>query len=760
MHSLEDITIRTATTQANDKTISDTAGGELQSTPETTQVEIVEFTHDQPVQLEQDAVLAEPFEPFKDTHEHDLVSILERPYLVDQSEWSSPQNQGTNVTFIRVRDKLMEQSNFADKISRFAYNRFNVRGRILVNCQRFQVGKLIACAYPTVHNGFDDVSFPAAGTDFISTVSASTMRHIEIDAGTTEEVLIDMPFFNDRECWSSYDSTIDWFLVIKVLNPLGGSTTGEVVTVTTFLEPYDVQLAMPSGQSVEGQKKSEQGIISSTLSTVARVGGSVLSTLAGPVTWAADLASLASSFGFSKPVSVTAVERRTIVPGAGFTNTQGLDSSIVLGFKPDNEVEQQEIEDDMSITSVTRRQGLVATRDWEFGDPIGSVLYSSLVYPSIYTITSHPGADVHTTTPLYYASTFFKYWRGSITYRISFAKNCFYSGKFVASFSPNSTSTPTLDETNNLYRQVVAVKDSGDFLFTIPYVYPKEWARMDEPIGTFSLHVLNRLQASETVPDKIQFNVWHYSTDMEFAIPEANLPAYGRAVRTATPKRHGQAILQSTHNTSTGDSNHLFEVKPFGKTSVYTMGERILNLRELTRRATFAGTYDSSIVMTSWPYILKNHEDVGVSTPSRLNVMQALALAYRFSSGGFIIKLWLEGGDLGYVSQMPEGSAKPFDGTAVLPDHYQNALSHYVPREVSPVLEAKLPFYSSTTRRYNDSLSMYNGRYTDMVPYSFGALEGGATSTAKRHLYLAGADDFTFNMWIVAPIVMYPKDIP
>jgi hypothetical protein len=92
----------------------------------------------------------------------------------------------------------------------------------------------------------------------------------------------------------------------------------------------------------ESRTKTSSGIISSTLDSVSAVAATASSLpLVGryfqPIEWISRAASqVAGYFGFNKPNSLDSVSRFMQYPASGYTNAEGLDTSVSLSTMPDN----------------------------------------------------------------------------------------------------------------------------------------------------------------------------------------------------------------------------------------------------------------------------------------------------------------------------------------------------------------------------------------------------------------------------------------
>lgn len=126
---------------------------------------------------------------------------------------------------------------------------------------------------------------------------------------------------------------------------------------------------------------------------------------------------------------------------------------------------------------------------------------------------------------LAYVSDNFRYWRGNIKFRITFAATKLHGGRVLFSFVPqrfNSNLNPgNVITTNRIVPQVSALgpnptgdgiifdlQDSSVFEFEVPFEYPSAYCGvLSEYIGDVSMVVVQGLSANISVPTTVNFMV-------------------------------------------------------------------------------------------------------------------------------------------------------------------------------------------------------------------------------------------------------------
>lgn len=660
----------------------------------------------------------------EDALRHDIYDVLNRPYEIFSGTWNGTQVASTNILNLYPIEELLKKQNFSNKFSNFHFRKFNIKIRLMGNFQSFQMGKLLLSAYPEAPSRIDQNQQRLA-----TLYTRSTWRKIELDAGSQEEVELVLPFYNDLDVYEGLD-TSRWRICLDVLNPLKGSTNAEEADVIVYASLDDIEMTLPSAQGSESQEKSSKGLISGTLDTVSTIAGSlknvpILSDIAGPVEWISSAASgVASFFGFSKPQNQKAIQPVLNLPGQCLGNVDGIDSGHQLAASVDNTIKQLDIEDEMGISEFCKRQGLVSQGTWGFKDQKGHHIYLQEVKPFIEKVWSIGADQVRTYCPLSFMSKFFLYWHGDITYRFSFAKNRFYSGKLLVSFHPGKV-TPAADDPN-VYRRIISIRDTNDFTVTIPYVNAKEWNLCDQSIGTLSVQVLNRLQSADTVPNDIDFNVWVSSPNMKFSVPQAKWPKVKFSYK-------GQGIEKTTSNVLKEPSDdYLFRVKDVENPYQYTIGEAITNLRPLLRR--FYWIEDAYQYRCFHPWVR--------NTSSNNKDIRLWSYVYRFYSGSTRFKTFLNEGEFAYIAQNEAGD-KGF---------YNNGSKAFTCGTVNPIAEFTVPYYSDRKRLF--TIGSASSRYEVKLWIYYCGDKGWTQSTIARPIYIASGDDFTYSFYMGIPPVV------
>lgn len=320
-------------------------------------------------------------------------------------------------------------------------------------------------------------------------------------------------------------------------------------------------------QIAEDKEKSQKGLVTETLE---HIGGAasglknlpVLGDVFKPVEWIANSASKVSALlGLSKPTSVETQSKFQNVPGFGFTHTDGLDQSVMLACKPDNQLQMRgdlfgSNVDEMDINYIAAHSCWFQTFFWPASvDP--------LVAPTLNEIAVHPGISPffqgnYEPTLTAFVSAPFRYWRGGLTYKIQAAKTSFHSGRIRIAYVPSGQ----LAQNYNLdtcYSWVMDLRTSDQIEFTIPYISNTQYKEVtlagidgapntNSTTGVLVTEVLNALRAPDTVSQTIDLNMWiSGASDFQLAIPDFDRYRIGNGtVNSTAPRNELETVTKKT----------------------------------------------------------------------------------------------------------------------------------------------------------------------------------------------------------------------
>jgi len=496
-----------------------------------------------------------------ETMEHTIPGVLSRPVTIATGTFSD-----TFTTLVlNFPDILLQKSaNVVDKLNYFEFLRADVRVRLVFNATPFQQGRYWMFFAP-----FEKQSNRAI-TGTIQ--NATGYPGVELDIATNSPVELTIPYCSPLSHYrlTNTESSMGSLHIVPLSN-LKSGTTADSCSFTVFAWLINVQVSMPTGAPVEvppvpppsvserleawaqmavgeEQEQTMKGLISGPATTVASTATAVgkvfpaVSDITVPVAWISRaVAGVASAFGYNKPASLSPVTPFLNQPGRGYTNMDGLDASVKLAACPDNMLEHGQhyfssSVDEMSIDYVKAKSGCVHNNiPWTSAAAVGSTLYYWANSPACLHQEFANGQVFPTT--LAFLASIFRFWRGSIKYRLSFAKTAFHTGRIRVTFIPsgvNVTSSTYVSEF--AHNWILDLSKSSELEFEIPYVSNTEWTEVNlrdrnvlgnNFLGRFAtggirIEVLTALKvANASVSPTITGMLWHSGgSDLEFAVPE------------------------------------------------------------------------------------------------------------------------------------------------------------------------------------------------------------------------------------------------
>lgn len=461
----------------------------------------------------------------------------------------------------------------------------------------------------------------------IAPQSATALPHVRLDLSADTMVQLSVPFMNSREYIDlgngaraygriSLDNVLPIASVASVSPPTFKLYVHLEEMVLIGPSPQaSVAIAFQSGKKLSGAEneyENEALPISSALHAASRSfswiakGVPSLSSIAGPPAWfLGKAAGLVRYFGFSKPQIQDPIIRIYKQSNVCEGNVDLPSATVTVGpmasnhLKIDSTFSATDV-DEMAMSYVLSQWSQVCYGTLSTSDAAGSTLYGTAVSPNHFWFRANaskpfcnvkaPSSIVNVTdaincfypSNLFYWAMMFKYWRGDIKFRFTFAKTKFHGGRIMAAFIPS----PLLEgeAPGNVYglfngpealagnvqpfgmSAVFDLKDTNVFEFDVPYISNVPFSTFMENTGSLTLTVIDPLQATSSVSSSIPFIVEVCAgSDFELAAPMG--PLYP-SVRCDSASK---IRLQSGKVVST--------ISP--DVSLYTVGEQLQSVKQL-----------------------------------------------------------------------------------------------------------------------------------------------------------------------------------
>lgn len=585
---------------------------------------------------------------------HTLYNFLQRPIKVGTVVLTTAQGVNTLLFTFNAPNDILSKPMWADKMKNFRFFRATLNFKFLVNGNTFSVGRWLAWWSP-----FHDER--GVRKPLIQRQHMTAYNCVEIDLGNKMTANLRVPYVSP---FSHIDLLRDdqpyGKMFLYVLNPLNDVSAGVNANMEIYLHLSDIDLAIPTYTgdlmslnmvahmrrgNKEQEVRSHKGVISGAANVVGKVAKAfenvpVVGEIAKPVSWFADAASgLAEALGFSKPVSMQAVQPIVNYPAQGYTNSSGLTDSFVLASNPQNEiVPSYKIfgtdVDEMDITYICNKSAWLRGLLWNDTDPYQTRLFQMPVHAGLCARdgASTPPATRMGSLPISFVASMFKYWRGTLVFRISLVKNPYYSGRLAFAYLPGWTTAqvsaawPAGIDLNALTKIIWDVKEDSDITIAVPYQAQTQYLRvrlsdrtMDDQIdmdtagGTIICYVETPLRHPSNTPSSIQGNIW-FSAGHDIEFMEPDFSRYS-PIQNGTDPPEEVLVAQMFKVEQTFDHDQLLagknkpegmsllEVTPTVNTfpAEHCGGEIVKNLRLLTRRI---GPYSHTMNAQEWALLL------------------------------------------------------------------------------------------------------------------------------------------------------------
>jgi len=780
------------------------------------------------------------------------TDILKHPVLIDTQTWTEVQTPGTILSSYSIPAIFADIDNFhARMLQVYAYFKPTVTLRFLINSTKFHQGKLIAF--------YDPMEATVISVDTLNKrprniYMATGQPNVLLDAGYSNTGVLEIPF----EHVLSYMTTNSTerapqmgTVYLMVLNSLMSATgaTPELdvqimlscadVELHIPMRPHTVQLIsstepfkpegvpMPSShtnmalapkQFMGGVKpKPSSGfrqVVDSTINTIKTIPDCFYNFATG--NWNGLGGNLSDIWdqtvdrfegglkmlGMDKPAALLTKTENMLSTTAPLAHMKGVDGSIRLAATQSGGYTQMNFsaanEDEMNIKEVIKTKMMFNQLAWDTTQPAGATLLQIPVHPGIcFTSPSsaRSGYTVLNPTFLSYFSLAYEQWHGSINFRFDFTATQFHTGRVVAVFEPNSSTTgalANLDLYTNNPSHLFDLHENKTFEINIPFVSstPRKntvnptaaslIAQDDEnSLGILYLFVYTPLAVTNNVPNTIPINCYiSAGDDFVFEVPRLRDDIFypdDTAIPPITtpfrPEAGGEALpLRSEDRTSPPSI-----IKGSGViSSVCHYNEEIGDVRDYARRYYKYRTY--SAIFSTDPsnsgnfYVQGQDETTLIALPqynvSAQNPLAFVSNLYTFWSGALRYKIYpyvrrSQTLKTTVVNALGKLAGSPMLGTGGF--SFLQSVGNSYPHQIQnssqdSSTEVEIPFYSFYNQFVTNPVQT-TGNYNDLI-YGSGSIlylfetdtpTDFPASTLTFDLYIAAGDDFKLRFLVSPP---------
>lgn len=415
--------------------------------------------------------------------------------------------------------------------------------------------------------------------------------------------------------------------------------------------------------------------LSSTLSTVGaalNTMGSIplLSSLTGTPAWLANsLAKTAAAFGYAAPAMEESYQRKLDNRTLDVTHIDVPIAAAKLSPFQSNKLEISEAmgataEDAMSMSYVLSKPSQLFRGSVSTSQTVTTVVYATKISPMSFwfkapsAIVSGQGNvplpfsstlttnAVYPTTLLYLADSF-RYWRGSLRFKFTFAKTAFHGGHLLACFIPYNEQAANTGISNvgripenfagapqtNAYSATFDMRAADEFEFEVPYIADAPFRGVNDSIGTLSLTVLNPVvTTSAEVSATISFIV-EVSAGEDFEFSTYVPSSLARINATA-----GVVELQSGIEFQSGVSASNVALPYAVEPTATVIGEKFNSLKQLAMIPTFYSVDANNLAVTDVTIPPWNYSPTWtLATPMAANISRSFA----FSNCGKVASMYI-----------------------------------------------------------------------------------------------------------------------
>lgn len=400
------------------------------------------------------------------------------------------------------------------KLRNFAYLRGDLNVRISVSGTPFHYGKILVAyrPYGTLSSPLILLKGGVAVTPglrplLINHLSQSHGSYI-LDVRDNAPLDIVCPFistkpmhrlFNDSSAVIATDFTdmIDagdlYIYTIDIVRACTSSPSSVNIQVYAWMD--NVQLGTNTATQMAIPTESGElkvGPVERIASRVYQVSSSLqgvswLSPFATAVSLASGaISQIASIFGWSRPIINDNATRVRNIPFTNTAVTIGNSVARKITIDPEQQLTLDAscvatLEDELIITSISRKNSYLTTFDWATTDPVMSTnIYNCRVHPNLNTVYAISSVNYVQPTAMAFAVAPFKYWRGDIVFRLEIVTSAFHRGKLAIFWEPNNSQYTLINAAlslNKQYMQVIDIQETQTVDFVVRWGAYRKWLR-------------------------------------------------------------------------------------------------------------------------------------------------------------------------------------------------------------------------------------------------------------------------------------------
>lgn len=416
-----------------------------------------------------------------------IGKYLCRPTLIANLTWTYG---GAVNTFIEPWFDFLNNSFVASKVANYHLIRGKMKIRVLLNGNKFHMGRLSVGWYPNETLGLL--------SEFTLDSRRNTMvpgtRDKPLAPNKSETFEMTIPFFYPYPyiSISDYNNTDRSVGDIRIMS-LTPLTTSNAVVVNANIavyawleEDYELLVPRPVSQkskpiAISSQENEQEpnGLISNVTSAFASAAGELTQLpVIGPMAETGQnilnkITRVARIFGFSRPNIITDPMYVKNQPFSSISNTSGNETVSKLSFDPKQSISNElslvglSPIDQMAIKAISEEWSLWYTVPWLTTDVFNTTITEMLVTPGMISRVALTKLSLQTRVA--YASYPFEYWSGGLEYKFVITSTVFHSGRLALSYDPYGA-VHAVANSNSQYMQYFDLTETDEFTVVVPWM--------------------------------------------------------------------------------------------------------------------------------------------------------------------------------------------------------------------------------------------------------------------------------------------------
>lgn len=392
------------------------------------------------------------------------------------------------------------------KMSNYTFFSAKMHVKVLINGSSFHYGKLSVSYLPldlvnAQHWPLNPTLYTNTPTEKSALTKISNLQHMYLDPVNSNSGVLCLPLIYPN----------DMMEIVRVITPLGthdelgslmlqsftvlraaSSSPASEVSVQVLGWLSDVVLSGPTATTYSGMADDQfdptpsreyTGVLSSPMSLAAKAAGKLSSipfigTEASLISSVLSVgADVASYFGFSRALMLDPIGYMKRMPFSSTATVIGSDTAVPLSFDPKHNVSidptlaSEASADNLALKNFTSMWNYTNSLTWTSSQPHDTIIGHAYVFP-VEAWFNEVGLALATSnryvfTTLGYACLPFKFWSGTLEYRIRFVSSKYHTGRVKITYNPNTQ--PDVTEFNSEYNWIIDLAKETDIVIKIPW---------------------------------------------------------------------------------------------------------------------------------------------------------------------------------------------------------------------------------------------------------------------------------------------------